>query len=114
VFISHDHKTIFEKRKGRGIWQNLYQFPLVEGQSSLNYEDVTAHLETHSYINDAPYKLSLFNEKVIIHKLSHQHLYTKFWIVEVETLSTKGVKFSQIRDYPVPILISNFIEAFNF
>jgi len=114
VFISHDHKTIFEKRKGRGIWQNLYQFPLVEGQSNLNYKDVTAHLKTLPLINDAPYKLSLYNEKAIIHKLSHQHLYTKFWIVEVETLSTKGVKLSQIRDYPVPILISNFIEAFNF
>ena len=30
VFISKDQKTILEKREGRGIWQNLYQFPLVE------------------------------------------------------------------------------------
>ena len=31
----------------------------------------------------------LFNEKEIVHKLSHQHLYTKFWIVKNRYFSTQ-------------------------
>ena len=30
VILSKDNKTILEKREGKGIWQNLYQFPLIE------------------------------------------------------------------------------------
>ena len=30
VFISEDKKTVFEKRTSKGIWQNLYQFPLLK------------------------------------------------------------------------------------
>jgi len=114
VFISDDHKTIIEKRNGSGIWQNLYQFPLVESQSVLTYKGVKTHLKTHPVINEIPYKLSLYNENDIIHKLSHQHLYTKFWIIELETIPIGSVGIDDIRDYPVPVLISNFIEAFNF
>lgn len=114
VFVSKNHKTIIEKRKGSGIWQNLYQFPLVESLTALNYEGVLTHLKSLPFFNEGPYKLSLYNENDIIHKLSHQHLHTKFWIVELESLPTESVQFEDIRDYPVPILISNFIEAFNF
>lgn len=114
VFVSKNHKTIIEKRKGSGIWQNLYQFPLVESLTALNYEGVLTHLKSLPFFNEGPYKLSLYNENDIIHKLSHQHLHTKFWIVELEALPTESVQFEDIRDYPVPILISNFIEAFNF
>src|SRR5690606_18710581 len=30
VVLCDGDKTVLEKRKGKGIWQNLYQFPLVE------------------------------------------------------------------------------------
>jgi len=114
VFISDDHKTIIEKRKGSGIWQNLYQFPLIESPSEMDNQGVMTHLKTLPLINESSCTLSLYNENEIIHKLSHQHLYTKFWIVELETLPTASIEIDSIRDYPVPILISNFIEAFNF
>ena len=58
--------------------------------------------------------MSLYNDKVIVHKLSHQHLNTKFWIVTLDQELSKGVSIKQIKDYPVPILIGNFIEKFNF
>ena len=51
--------------------------------------------------------------KKIIHKLSHQHLYTKFWIVEVSQLNGAAIPVQTIRDYPVPILISKFLDAYN-
>lgn len=38
VFVSTNRKTILEKREGKGIWQNLYQFPLIESDKSLDYK----------------------------------------------------------------------------
>lgn len=114
VFVSGDRKTILEKRVGKGIWQNLYQFPLIESKGSMSFSAMTSELKKHDLINSSSYTMSLYNEDIIIHKLSHQHLYTKFWIIETEKLVVKGVLINKIEDYPVPVLLSNFMEAFNF
>lgn len=114
VFISSNKQTLFEKRTSKGIWQNLYQFPLVETKSPLTTDTFTSNSEVLSYIKDAAYEFSLYNETDLIHKLSHQHLHTKFWIIEIETLPEKGIPISDLKDYPTSILISNFIDAFSF
>ncbi|TJY38052.1 A/G-specific adenine glycosylase [Pontimicrobium aquaticum] len=114
VFLSNDGKTILEKRTKKGIWQNLYQFPLIESKKSLAINGIKRQLENTSLINIENYSVSLYNEKEIIHKLSHQHLHTKFWIVETESLSKNSIDTADIKTYPVPILIGNFIEQFNF
>ncbi|MEO1013515.1 MAG: A/G-specific adenine glycosylase, partial [Bacteroidota bacterium] len=54
----------------------------------------------------------LFNEKPIVHKLSHQHLHTLFWIVELNGVLHDGISFNEVQDYAVPVLISDFIKAF--
>lgn len=114
VFITEDNTTILEKRLGKGIWQNLYQFPLIETKKSIAFDAFEKLLENHDLVTGAPFNLSLYNKDEIIHKLSHQHLYSKFWIVNVENLKVKGIPFISIHDYPVPVLISNFIKTFNF
>ena len=108
VFISNDKKTILEKREGNGIWQGLFQFPFLETEKSYNEEEIITLLK-FNYSD-----FTLYNSKDIVHKLSHQHLHSKFWIINVDELDNKGINFSEIRNYPVPILISNFIESFNF
>ena len=114
VFISEDHKTIFQKRTSKGIWQNLYQFPLIESQEEINAEAFKTHPMIKSYFDSQVYDVSIFNPKPIVHKLSHQHLYTKFWIIEMDTLPEKGIPVSKLHTYPTPILISNFLEAYDF
>jgi A/G-specific adenine glycosylase len=70
--------------------------------------------ENHALLKDKAFEMSLYNEEEIIHKLSHQHLYTKFWIVKVDGCLVNGISIKKIRNYAVPILIGNFIESFNF
>ncbi|WP_111308469.1 A/G-specific adenine glycosylase [Confluentibacter sediminis] len=114
VFLSNDNKTILEKRKGKGIWQNLYQFPLVETEQEMDFETFNALIKTHHLLKGISFELSLYNKDSIIHKLSHQHLYTKFWIVDIDQHLVNGIQISEVRNYAVPILIGNFIESFNF
>ena len=106
VFISEDNQTILTERKGKGIWQGLYEFPLIETEKSSSKEELSKQISSIE-------ELLLFNEKEIIHKLSHQHLFTKFWIVKKKNLEEKTVKWNTIEKFPVPILIANFLKEFN-
>ncbi|WP_166960650.1 A/G-specific adenine glycosylase [Yeosuana marina] len=114
VFLSKDKKTFLEKREGKGIWQNLYQFPLLESKRHLDVNDIEKHINKNELLKNVDYELSLYNEAVIIHKLSHQHLYVKFWIITVDAVLPKSISIDTIHDFPVPILIGNFIDHFNF
>ena len=65
-------------------------------------------------LNDNEYSISRYNDIEIVHKLSHQHLFTTFWIVKVDSVSNGGLSISRIHEFPVPVLISRFIENFGF
>ena len=114
VIISKNEKTILEQRIGSGIWQNLYQFPLIETEIPSTYNNIKSKIENLDVLEDMNFDVHLYNDTDIIHKLSHQHLYTKFWIVSVDESIEKGIEISNIKDFPVPILIGNFIDKFNF
>ena len=106
VFISDDNKTMLSERKGKGIWQGLYEFPLIETEKGISKEELSVQISEKENI-------VLFNENEIVHKLSHQHLYTKFWIVKKDVLHENQISWNSIKKYPVPILIANFLENFN-
>ncbi|WP_338732585.1 A/G-specific adenine glycosylase [Mangrovimonas cancribranchiae] len=111
VYLSADNKTLLEQRQGKGIWEGLYQFPLLETEKPITHADLKKQIANNQ---KQAFDLRLFNTKDIVHKLSHQHLYTKFWIIDVQELSENSILFSELKSYPVPVLIEKFIEAFNF
>jgi A/G-specific adenine glycosylase len=114
VILSKDGKTVLQQRLGSGIWQNLYQFPLIETDKDASFDSIDEQIKLIAPLKEQFLELSLYNEKSIVHKLSHQHLYTKFWIVSLDSNLPEGIAFGKIKDFPVPILIGNFIEKFNF
>ena len=111
VIKTDDHKTILTERKGKGIWQGLYQFPLIESTETISEKEIIASKEFNDLF-PAETTISLFNKKEIVHKLSHQHLYTQFWIVETKTLKNANISWENIQDFPVPVLIANFLTLF--
>ncbi|MGB1209804.1 MAG: A/G-specific adenine glycosylase [Lacinutrix venerupis] len=114
VILSSDKKTVLKKREGKGIWQNLYQFPLVETKKTANFLEIEERLKDFSVLKDKSFSLSLYNDVEIVHKLSHQHLHTKFWVVTLDDVLPTGISINKLIEFPVPILIGNFIERFNF
>jgi len=111
VIQTDDDKTILSERKGNGIWQGLYQFPLIETTQNISGKALISHEE---FISLFPEKSSilLFNKKEIVHKLSHQHLYTQFWIVKPKTAFEANIDWADVENYPVPVLIANFLKDF--
>ncbi|WP_422092246.1 A/G-specific adenine glycosylase [Tenacibaculum ovolyticum] len=111
VTITDSNKTIIEEREGKGIWQGLYQFPLIETQESISEIDLVSK-EQFSLLFPEETLVSLFNTKEIVHKLSHQHLFTKFWVVKTKSVQRKTVSWNAIKEFPVPVLIDNFLNNF--
>ena len=114
LIIVNENETILQQRTKKDIWQNLYEFPLIEGSAGLNEENIIDHAVFKRHIGENRFMLSLFNEEEIVHKLSHQYIHTKFWIVTLQSEIKNGIKKAGINEYPVPVLIANFVEAFNF
>ncbi len=111
VTVTKDNATIIEERKGNGIWQGLYQFPLLEGTATMTRQMVKESNLFSSLFSSAA-EISLFNTKEIIHKLSHQHLHTQFWIVKTDKLVAANQSWRYIQEKPVPVLIANFLNEF--
>ena len=111
VFVTEDNKTIFEERTGKGIWQGLYQFPLIETNKEVNLDELVCSEEFQTLVPSGS-NIKLFNENLIIHKLSHQHLFTKFWIIRTDHHHKASSSWQELELFPVPVLIANFLNHY--
>lgn len=105
--------TVLKQRRGKGIWQNLWEFPLLESNQDSDIKTIEQGYGTILELKEQP-NITLFNPVAVVHKLSHQHLHTKFWIIEINSSISNTVPVSELEKYPVPVLISSFINAFKF
>ena len=109
VFIDQQGYTKLNKRTGKGIWQHLYEFPLIETDS------LQEEAEIYGKVSSMEGKIKdfvLWKEDPVIHKLSHQHLITRFWIVELQEDLRGGISLESLPQYPVPVLLAEFLETF--
>ena len=113
VPIINNESTLLNKRTEKGIWANLYEFPLVETNKSVGLSSLKEQIREQELLTTS-LDLSLYNEKEIVHKLSHQHIHTKFWIAVSHEEIRAAIPVSEIEKYPVPVLIANFINEFSF
>lgn len=111
VVITSDNKTILQERTQKGIWKGLFEFPLIETETNLEESELFDLNAFQDLVPDQA-TISLFNADPVVHKLSHQHLYTRFWIVKSKSHSKATIPCNSVKKYPVPILIANFINQY--
>lgn len=110
VVLDDDGNTHLIKRTGKGIWRNLYEFPLLETQQEVSLNVVKQRLPEILTLQE-PHLVYESSDKTVVHKLSHQHLYTKFWIVKTKDRLPNGLSAKELDKYPVPVLIEEFIKT---
>jgi len=111
IIVGIDEKTLIQQRTGKGIWQNLFEFPLLETDNEINLKEVEESLGQVISL-DTISDVYQYNQNKIVHKLSHQHLHTKFWIVKTTSKLKDGVPIKTLSKYPVPVLIADVIKTF--
>jgi A/G-specific adenine glycosylase len=110
--VDREFRTLLIRRSGPGIWEGLFEFPLVESEGVVPDDGIRALLPGAGIqgLGEAT-AVVRFNPNPIIHKLSHQHLYVTFWILHLPGSLEGAVPISQMHSYPVPVLIANFMET---
>ncbi len=110
VITSPKNKIALKQRKLNDIWKGLYEFPLIETLNEIDLEYLLKTDEYNQIINEDKAVISLYNTNSIVHKLSHQHIYCKFWIVNTGQEVANSILLYDLEKHPVPVLIHNFIE----
>ena len=111
LHIETEGQIIITQRTEKDIWQNMYQFPLIEKNSVEELSVIQKEIE-HTYnikITDV-----ISNIK---HILSHQHLYTTFWktkTIPEKLRSNKAyliIPKEALISYPIPRVIDRYLEG---
>lgn len=110
--VDPEFRTLLLKRKDRGIWQGLYEFPLIESDTELSDDLPSERLVKAGFSQlTKPRKFHKCNPVPLVHKLSHQHLYMTFRILHLGDGLKEGIPVTEMQSYPVPIPIANFMET---
>lgn len=111
LIIDQSNKTILFKRTQKGIWHNLYEFPVIESQKN---DSVSSIYTLIHQMYPTANTIQLIEHESVIHKLSHQHLHINFWKVFIPSKLKDGITYKELQSFPVPIVIHNFIERNSF
>ncbi len=102
LIFNEDRQTYIEQRNKKDIWQNLFQFPLIETKKKpLNKEKKMWSNQT-------------YESRKITHILSHQKIHTIFHHIssppKIIHEKWKKIHFTEINDYPIPSLIDKYLK----
>lgn len=102
--------TLIQKRTAKGIWHNLYEFPLLETDHVADFDFVSEKVQHDFFSHYTIIGIEECSETSIIHKLSHQHLHIQFWKIKIKEIIENGIDAEILKTFPFPIVIYNFIE----
>lgn len=115
LVISNKENTILRKREGKDIWQNLFEFPLLETEHLLSEVELLEHPDFTTLFGKHSFRISS-GSKPFKHVLTHQNIYAKFWEIEfsfsLEMLNFDGLVVSKkgVFEYAVPRLIDWYLQ----
>lgn len=109
VPFDNNQNTLLTKRKGKDIWEGLYEFPLLEAEKVLTEKALKSHANLPEWATNANW--ILFEADIMKHKLSHQTLHAQFWILE-NVEKDLPIPWEAVQEYGVPRLIDRFLQKF--
>ncbi|CAM4075778.1 A/G-specific adenine glycosylase [Flavobacterium antarcticum] len=110
IFEDEVKNTLIQKRSAKGIWHNLYEFPLIETANDVGLEEIIQLSSEEFSDKYAVISIENLSSVPVKHKLSHQNLSIQFWKISIKDLLDSGLPFSEVKKRPFPIVIYNFIE----
>ncbi|WP_108820951.1 A/G-specific adenine glycosylase [Dysgonomonas sp. Marseille-P4361] len=111
--IRYGENTFLRKRVDKDIWQNLYEFPLIEKSKAMRLEELLKDEEFRLLFSEAK-NVQIREMSSVKHVLSHQVIYTSFYLVNVSSILLSdayvSVKLETVDSFPVSRLIHKYLE----
>ncbi|WP_291139465.1 A/G-specific adenine glycosylase [Flavobacterium sp. UBA7663] len=111
ILKDSDSNYIVQKREGKGIWENLYEFPVLETEIQLSENEIIEQVSKMQFYNEKPSEILILQNEITLHKLSHQHLHIRFFELRFTSKLPDSKPFTAIQKLPFPIVIHNFMVA---
>ncbi|MGZ3864082.1 MAG: A/G-specific adenine glycosylase [Bacteroidia bacterium] len=112
-FITQKQNSFLQKRTEKDIWQNLYQFPLLEFSEDPSKQVTLKRLEKEIFAKPAKFEVKKVSARKK-HQLSHQTILARFWHISAPearlSAAYKPINIKNIKKYPFPVLLSNHLD----
>lgn len=107
-------KFVLQKRVGKGIWRNLYQFPLIEGKKLLDFEALVKTEKWQDFFANQNFSFRKASKKYK-HLLTHQTIFIRFFELQLEEVpddlsNCVEVSLEEFDSYAFPRVINRFLE----
>ncbi len=114
LYIISGENTFLRKRTGKDIWQNLYEFPLLETLHRASWEELKSHDHFPLPAQQKGWELKEVS-KEMKHVLTHQRIHAVFWTVSAKKdikLPNDHIKVrhQDIGEYAFPRLMENYLK----
>lgn len=114
LVIEHKGKLAIRQRTGKDIWNQLYEFPVIETTAEQETNDLLELAEHQQWLPAKKYSLA-FISPLFKQQLSHQLIAGRFISVQIEKPGklpegTAWVSRKEMAEYPFPKFINQFLE----
>ncbi len=115
LYIRYKDTVWLSRRKEKDIWQGLYEFPLIETGTLLDFSGLQREEAFQALLREAEAMRVKVDSPVMKHVLSHQVLYAVFYRIDLdrpfETLKNYiPVRIDDLDNYALPRLIHIYVE----
>jgi A/G-specific adenine glycosylase len=113
-FIDKKGNTFIRQRLNEGIWDKLYEFPLIELAQETSADVLLNSDELAAKVSSKPKQVKLLYEAK--HQLTHQTIYARFWLIDEAGIKPIAferlikININDIHTYAVPRLLERFIN----
>ena len=105
--------SIYLKKRRKGIWTGLYEFPFLEFKHRVSEKEVLDSEEWLNFFKANKLDVCLVSNE-FVHVLSHQKIYAQFWQLKAKDISLKEctlVPKKDLLNYPVSRLTEKYFES---
>ncbi|MBF6627297.1 MAG: A/G-specific adenine glycosylase [Proteiniphilum sp.] len=113
--IVQGNSTFLQKRVASDIWRNMYEFPLIETVSTMEFSQLEQTKEFRELFAGVP-SLSIDHQLTLKHQLTHQVVHTHFYRITIPDeypftppLNSIRIEKNHLTDYPVSRLTDKYI-----
>jgi A/G-specific adenine glycosylase len=112
IVIKHQDNYAIQKRTGKDIWQNLYEFSLIETEKKTGLKKLLVLFENASEIKSTAYAIG--NTVDFKQRLSHQIIHFQFIEAQIKTnvhqfKNMTWVNARDLKNYPFPKTLQHYI-----
>jgi A/G-specific adenine glycosylase len=105
--VENEKGFLMQKRKGKNIWNGLFDFPHIVSEKPLNKSSINKELK--SKLGD--YEI-INQSKEYKHLLSHRKIMAIFFRIKTPNLLEKNYTLNEVKALPKPVLIINYLNDY--